>query len=168
MSDLFDRVTYRKVESEDAKSIQDLANTIWPVSFSNILSNEQINYMMEMMYAIPVLEKEIGRGVSYYIFSLDKNDIGYTAIEPKESGVFKLHKIYLAPNLQGKGLGKFQLATMEKTVIALGGKSLYLNVNRSNKAVSFYQSQGYEIIREEDIDIGKGYFMNDFVMQKKL
>jgi ribosomal protein S18 acetylase RimI-like enzyme len=38
-------------------------------------------------------------------------------------------------------------------------------VNRHNRALHFYEKQGFKIIREEDIDIGSGYFMNDYVME---
>ena len=48
-----------------------------------------------------------------------------------------------------------------------GATSLQLNVNRHNKALHFYEKQGFKIIREEDIDIGEGYFMNDYVMELK-
>jgi ribosomal protein S18 acetylase RimI-like enzyme len=51
---------------------------------------------------------------------------------------------------------------------ANGGKALQLNVNRNNKAIDFYKKHGFEIIREEDNDIGEGFFMNDFVMEKKI
>jgi ribosomal protein S18 acetylase RimI-like enzyme len=43
-----------------------------------------------------------------------------------------------------------------------------LNVNRNNKALGFYQKFGFVILREEDIDIGNGYFMNDYIMVCKL
>jgi ribosomal protein S18 acetylase RimI-like enzyme len=43
-----------------------------------------------------------------------------------------------------------------------------VNVNRHNKALHFYEKYGFKIIREEDIDIGEGYFMNDYVMELKL
>jgi len=94
--------------------------------------------------------------------------VGYTAIEPKENNHFKLHKIYLSPSLQGKGIGRFLLEEMEKKAKTLGAEKLFLNVNRFNKAIHFYQRHGYNILREEDIDIGNGYFMNDYVMQKNL
>ena len=50
----------------------------------------------------------------------------------------------------------------------LGCKSLHLNVNRFNKSVDFYKNLGFIIIGEEDIDIGKEYLMEDFVMELKL
>ena len=57
---------------------------------------------------------------------------------------------------------------IEKTIIQRGAVSLLLNVNRQNKAKFFYEKLGFTVIKEEDIDIGNGYFMNDYVMEKRL
>ena len=161
-------IKMRLIKKEEASLIHQLAAKIWPPSFQQILSAEQISYMINMMYAIPVLKKEIERGVAFYIFSYNETNIGYTAIEKKENNSYKLHKIYLSQQLHGKGFGKYQLQCMENIVKGNGASFLYLNVNRQNKAVEFYKSQGYKIVEEVDNDIGNGYFMNDYVMKKEL
>ncbi|HMR82654.1 MAG TPA: GNAT family N-acetyltransferase [Niabella sp.] len=158
----------RRLSEHEIEIIQQLAYKIWPGSFTHILSNEQIAYMMEMMYAIPVLKKELERGVEFYILHYEGADVGYTAIERKNNTSYKLHKIYLSHQLHGKGLGKHQLQQMEQLVKDYGASALYLNVNRHNAAVNFYKSQGYEIVETEDISIGNGFWMNDFVMVKEL
>ncbi|WP_300597913.1 GNAT family N-acetyltransferase [Niabella sp.] len=160
--------TVRKATKAELIIIHQLALEIWPRAFEQILSNVQMEYMLQMMYAPAVLEKEMERGVEFYILRHDGTDMGYTAIEQKEPGSWKLHKIYLSQKLHGKGIGKFQLKSMEDIVKGYGAKELWLNVNRQNKAVDFYKSQGYEVINTEDIDIGNGYFMNDYQMRKKL
>ena len=58
--------------------------------------------------------------------------------------------------------------TVTEEIKTLGGVSLQLNVNRNNKAKEFYERQGFAVIKEEDIDIGNGYLMNDYVMEKVL
>jgi ribosomal protein S18 acetylase RimI-like enzyme len=47
-------------------------------------------------------------------------------------------------------------------------KALQLQVNRFNKAKEFYEKLGFTVIKTADFDIGNGYFMNDYVMEKKL
>jgi ribosomal protein S18 acetylase RimI-like enzyme len=79
-----------------------------------------------------------------------------------------LHKIYLLPQSQGKGAGKLLMETVEKRAVANGSKVISLNVNRFNKAQIFYRKHGFEIVGEEDIDIGRGYLMEDFKMEKKI
>ncbi|MCD2422755.1 GNAT family N-acetyltransferase [Niabella pedocola] len=160
--------TVRKATHAEVSIIHQLALEIWPKAFEQILNKEQMDYMLQMMYAPAVLEKEMERGVAFYILRHNGTDMGYTAIEQKGPGAWKLHKIYLSQKLHGKGIGKFQLKSMEDIVSGYGAQELWLNVNRQNKAVGFYQSQGYEIQKTEDIDIGNGYFMNDYQMRKKL
>ncbi len=81
---------------------------------------------------------------------------------------YKLHKIYVLPSQQGKGSGKFIIDQLTNAMKIKGASALQLNVNRNNPAKSFYEKIGFAVIKEEDIDIGSGYFMNDYVMEKKL
>ncbi len=60
------------------------------------------------------------------------------------------------------------LETVETVAKSMGAENLILNVNRKNKAKTFYEKNGFAVVREEDIDIGKGYFMNDYIMEKTL
>ncbi|MCF3108899.1 GNAT family N-acetyltransferase [Niabella sp. CC-SYL272] len=163
-----EKTIIRKALKKEAVLVHQLALNIWPKAFEQILSKAQMDYMIQMMYAPDVLEKEMERGVEFYILRYNGTDMGYTAIEQKVPGAWKLHKIYLSQQLHGKGIGKFQLRSMEEVVKGYGAKELWLNVNRQNKAVDFYKSQGYEVQKTEDIDIGNGYFMNDYQMRKIL
>jgi ribosomal protein S18 acetylase RimI-like enzyme len=72
------------------------------------------------------------------------------------------------PNQQQKGIGKLLLEAIYSEIRKNGAGSIELNVNRFNNALAFYQKLGYEILKEEDIDIGKGYFMNDYILFKKV
>jgi len=46
-----------------------------------------------------------------------------------------------------------------------GGNRLLLQVNRDNNANGFYEKHGFTILKEIDLAIGNGYFMNDYVME---
>ena len=73
--------------------------------------------------------------------------------------------------LQGQqktGAGKALLQRVEKESKNLGATKLQLNVNRHNIAKTFYERNGFAVIEEADIDIGYGYFMNDYIMEKDL
>jgi ribosomal protein S18 acetylase RimI-like enzyme len=72
------------------------------------------------------------------------------------------------PECQGTGAGKILMDEVIKRTADAGNKSLLLNVNRDNPALGFYKKKGFEIIKTEDIDIGNGYFMNDYVMELKI
>lgn len=154
----------------DIPLIQQLAGVSFRATYSEILSPEQIDYMMDMMYSAAKLHEQIAvRGHRFFIVE-EAHPIGFAACELNhgQEGVARLHKIYLLPGAQGKGAGKAMLEAVEVFALSQGQLMLELNVNRYNKALQFYERNGFHIAREEDIDIGRGYFMNDFVMEKAL
>lgn len=151
----------------DIDEIRNLANKIWPPTFKEILSPKQIEYMLEMMYSSSVLEFQMKNGHQFFLIRDGEQALGFMGIQTNHplNGQIKIHKLYVLPNQQGKGLGKLLLNHAKKLATRVACKSLVLNVNRHNKAVDFYLHYGFEISKEEDIDIGNGFFMNDFVME---
>jgi ribosomal protein S18 acetylase RimI-like enzyme len=77
----------------------------------------------------------------------------------------KIHKIYLLPEMQGKGFGKFMIDEVSKIAKSNKQKGIYLNVNKYNTAKFFYEKLGFVISKEEVIDIGNDYVMDDYVME---
>jgi len=150
--------------------VRDLAYKIWPVAYGEILSEAQLDYMLENFYALPALEEQMN---NHHVFLLaEENGIfyGFAAYEVNcmDTAKTKLHKIYVLPETQGKGLGKLLLSEVEKAALNAENSHLFLNVNRYNSAQEFYKRLGFEIVHEEDIEIGQGYLMEDFVMEKPL
>ncbi|MEW5676239.1 GNAT family N-acetyltransferase [Flavobacterium enshiense] len=150
--------------------IRDLAYKIWPDAYGEILSEAQLDYMLENFYAIPALEAQLD---NHHVFLLAENQgvfYGFASYEIncKNSGKTKLHKIYVSSESQGKGVGKLLLSEVEKAAKKAGNTHLFLNVNRYNIAQEFYKHNGFEIVHEEDIDIGLGYLMEDYVMEKTI
>lgn len=80
----------------------------------------------------------------------------------------KIHKLYLLPDYQGQGLGKVMFLHGLEYASIKCAQAVYLNVNRFNAAVEFYLAMGMQITKTEDIDIGGGFFMNDYVMERSL
>jgi ribosomal protein S18 acetylase RimI-like enzyme len=69
------------------------------------------------------------------------------------------------PSEQGKGLGKLLIDKAIEIAIAQNQKAIFLNVNKYNKARFFYEKLGFTIVKDEVIDIGNGYVMDDYVME---
>lgn len=154
--------------THDVPLIQELTNQIWPATYLSILTQEQIDYMIAAMYNQEELARQINAGVTFLLLWDGDKAIGFAAYDKAGAGLYKLHKIYLHPDYQGKGAGKFLINTVISNITVAGGQVLELNVNRYNKARYFYEKIGFEIYEEKDIDIGNGYWMNDFVMRKVL
>jgi ribosomal protein S18 acetylase RimI-like enzyme len=157
------------VSPDQIKIIQDLAHLIWPETFKEILSPEQIQYMLEWMYNIKTLKDQAEKGHEFYIYSENGKALGFIGLEAySEQNKLKIHKIYVLPDIQGKGVGKKLLLKAIEIVKEKGISNVFLNVNRYNNAVGFYKKFGFEILYEENIDIGNGYLMEDYVMNLEL
>jgi diamine N-acetyltransferase len=151
--------------------IREIAQATWPANFGQILTAEQIAYMLNMMYSEAALLDQVkNKGHVFLLAQADGVFGGYASYELNYQGkpVSKLHKIYVLPQMQGKNVGRALLDELAAIARNAGMKYLSLNVNRQNNAVGFYERYGFVKAGEEDIDIGNGYFMNDAVMQMTL
>lgn len=163
-----DSLQIRKATAADIPLIRELVFKIWPQTYAAILSQDKIGYMLEYMYSESSLEKQMNEGSEFIIIYDQEEPIGYAAYLPKSPVVYKLDKIYVLPTLQGKGVGKVIINYVIDEIKKRGATVLQLQVYRQNKARYFYEKLGFVIIEEKDFDIGNGFFMNDYVMEKKL
>ncbi len=153
----------------DLATIHHLAHQIWPTAYLEILGQAQLDYMLKKIYSLHSLKHQLSVLKHHFIIlSKDEIPVGFASFSPHDNeAVYHLNKIYVLPSLQGKHLGKQLLCYIISEIKTSGASALQLNVNRHNKALHFYEKQGFKIIREEDIDIGSGYFMNDYVLELK-
>ncbi len=164
-------LTIKPARLSDVLLINELAHRIWPIAYKNIISADQMEYMLGLIYSPSALKKQIKNlRHKFVIIYNGKRPVGFASYcqKLKSTETFKLHKIYILQSEHGKGIGKLVLENIISEVQPKGAKFLELNVNRKNKAVEFYKKNGFTIMAEEDIDIDKGYFMNDYIMRKKL
>jgi ribosomal protein S18 acetylase RimI-like enzyme len=156
----------RPADLDDINTIGFLAQQIWPETYREILSPEQLQYMMNLFYSPDSLMKQMTEDRhQFLIVEQGEEAIGFAAWGSADPGVFKLHKLYVLPGGQGKGIGRAILLFIFDVLRSEGIATLRLNVNRQNKAQRFYEKLGFKITGIEDIDIGGGYFMNDFIME---
>lgn len=154
-----------KAKTEDIPIIAKLANTIWHQHYPAIISMEQINYMLNLMYSDESLKEQMTlKDHDFYFISQDDKNIGFISVSKiKEitQGYF-IHKFYLDQTQAGKGSGTLAHNALIKL---LNPSCLTLTVNRLNyKSINFYFKNGFKIESVADFDIGNGYVMNDFVM----
>ncbi|OMQ13721.1 GNAT family N-acetyltransferase [[Flexibacter] sp. ATCC 35103] len=154
----------------DIKQIQNIVNITWPITYGEILSKEQLDYMLGLFYSTEALNEQYNKKIQlFYMIDEDETNIGFIGIEHNynREAVTKIHKIYLLPETQGKGIGKKVIDEIGKLALENNSKALLLNVNRFNSALGFYKKIGFEVAEEVNIEIGNGYLMEDFVMEKK-
>jgi ribosomal protein S18 acetylase RimI-like enzyme len=152
---------------EQLSIVRDLAYTIWPSSYGKILSEAQLDYMLDTFYSIGNLQKQMDVGQVFELVVENNNFIGFVSYEfnCKQTELLKLHKIYLLPETQGKGFGKSMIDEVIIIAKSNNQKGIYLNVNKYNIAKFFYEKVGFTIVKEEVIDIGNGFVMDDYVME---
>lgn len=158
----------RNASIDDIPLIRELTFKVWPQNYAALLSQEQISYMLDMMYSESSLLRQMNKGSRFIIVYNDNEPIGFAAYFEMTSLIFKLDKIYLLTSQQGKGTGRFVIGYIIDEIKKEGATSLQLQVKRDNKARFFYEKLGFNIIEEKDFDIGNGFFMNDYIMEKKL
>lgn len=151
--------------------IRELAEHSWPVAFAAILSAQQIEYMMQMMYDPASMEKQINEGHQYAIAQINNIDVGYVSYEMchNKSDKTKIHKLYISPEYQRHGIGKAMIDYVAQCAQESNNKALFLNVNKYNtKAINFYKKHHFFLTKEEVIDIGNGFIMDDYVFELTL
>lgn len=163
-------ILLRKAKETDLPIVSDLAERIWPSTYGDYLSDEQIRYMLAKMYNQGELLSQLQKGYVFLMAEHEGQDVGFAcySLVDAENDVYKLHKIYVLPNMHGKGVGKILMNEVVSLVRRNGGKALQLNVNRNNKAKDFYLKSGFKIKETVDLDIGNGFFMNDYIMELSL
>ena len=169
----------------DRAFIRSVSERTWPSTYGHIISQEQINFMLDWMYSDASLEKQMHTGCAFYIASIKKEDgkwdaVGFCSVSPddeKEEGennstekvagskAHKLNKLYVLPTAQGTGAGKALLNKSIEVAKASGSSSIFLQVNKLNTAYTFYLKHGFIKESEFKFDIGNGFYMDDYVMR---
>ena len=159
----------KKASTADIDLIRELTFKVWPQTYAAIISKEQIDFMLEMMYSVASLTKQMTEeGCQFEIIYENDIAVGFASFSEIENRIWKLHKIYILSNQQGKGTGRFLLDYILNFIRENGATALRLQVNRHNKAKEFYEKLGFAVIEVADFEIGNGFFMNDYVMEKIL
>ncbi len=155
------------IGTEELAVVQQLAQRIWPVVYPRIISLAQIDYMLERMYALPVLRADAERGVCYAVLRSEGEAIGYLGCEAVPgAGEMLLHKLYILPEYAGAGLGALGLQWVCERARALGLARVVLRVNKANAgAIRAYRRAGFVFRAAVVADIGAGFVMDDYEME---
>ena len=164
------KIDFIKVESkEDLRELAKIANEVWHQHFITILSLEQIDYMVDKFQSEPAMTKQIKKdGYEYYFLVEKGKNIGYTGFRKDGDKLF-LSKLYILKEYRGKGYASQSFAFLENLCKEQGLTAIWLTVNRYNdNTIAVYKRKGFEVIRTQIADIGNGYVMDDYIMEKKV
>lgn len=171
-------IIIRPATLEDRKFIRSVSERTWPSTYGHIISQEQIDFMLIWMYSDASLAEQFAKGHQFYIAKLNGDEIGFCSVsaeigdaENEKSAPghslkqHKLNKLYVLPSAHGTGSGKALLNKAIEVAKSEGSASLFLQVNKLNKAYIFYLKNGFEKEEEFKFDIGNGFYMDDYVMR---
>jgi len=161
-------VTLRTAEASEVELIRSLAKKSWRAHYPGIISHEQIEYMLDWMYSALQLTDDIERGVEFVLLVSDQATLGFAGWESKGDTAY-LHKLYLLPEVTGKGLGAELLKEVHRRAKQAGLRYIELGVNKYNhKAIRAYERFGFERIQSVCNDIGDGFVMDDYIYRLPL
>ena len=162
-------VEIRPVTPPEVPAIAALAREIWQATYPGIITQEQIDFMLEQRYGHERLYDDLedlhkwsdqafyaGRRVGFAFSEICK-------------GEFKLDKLYIHPDVQRQGVGGQLIEHVAARARREGYPCVVLQVNKRNvNAIDSYEKYGFVVRTATVDDIGHGYVMDDYVMEKKL
>lgn len=165
-----DKIQFRKANVDDFETIRSIAKVTWPITFGEILSPEQISYMMKMMYGMDsLIDQTENKGHVFILVLLNRSYVGYVSYQLNYlEDTCKIHKLYFLPKAQGKGIGRSTVRYVEQIARSTNQKVLRLDVNYKNSAVDFYKAIGMKKVDEVTTEIGQGFLMEDYIFEKQL
>lgn len=160
--------------NEQIEELASMANEIWHEYWPALIGDAQTDYMVEKFQSYEALARDIGSGEYEYWFLVDDLEddriVGYTGgrVERDTRRMF-ISKIYLYAQERGKGYASRVVRFYERLCTMRDLDAMYLTVNKDNNlAIRAYEAKGFETIEAAETDIGGGFVMDDFIMEKKV
>lgn len=154
--------------SQQIKTIAELAATIWNEHFTPIIGQAQVDYMLKQFQSEAAIALQIESGFNYFLLNDNIHAIGYTAVRAEQKALF-LSKLYVLLSERNKGYGRQTIAFLQKLGIEQGSERIFLTVNKNNTdTINAYLNMGFSNTGSVVKDIGDGYVMDDFIMEKQL
>lgn len=169
MSIAFDAVR----TADDRQRLAALADEIWHECWPALIGDAQTDYMVENFQSLGAIERDLREHAYEYWFLRAEDDgriVGYTGgrAEPETNRYF-ISKVYLQAEERGKGFASQAIAFYERLCHERGLEAMYLTVNKHNDlGIRAYLGKGFETIDAVETDIGNGFVMDDFIMEKRV
>lgn len=145
-----------------------LAGEIWTEHYTPLIGSEQVAYMVEKFQSASAITAALEEGYLYYTASWQGHPAGYLGIRQEEDSVF-LSKYYVKDSFRGKGVGSALMAFVEELCREKGLHKVWLTCNKGNSdSLAVYEHLGFVKVSSQTVDIGGGYVMDDYVMEKAM
>jgi GNAT superfamily N-acetyltransferase len=147
----------------------DLARRIWMEHYPSIVGEAQVEYMLGRFQTPDVIERQVRQeGYQYFLVTDGVRDVGYYAVQQRDHELF-LSKFYLEQSSRGSGLARKMLASIEALAASRGLSRVALLTHKRNVvALKAYEGLGFKVVGPVVTDIGEGYVMDDYRLEKEI
>ena len=148
-----------------------LAREVWRAHYPPIIGEAQTEYMLEQRYRPELIHAELARSDIWWdTLAEDGRIVAYaSSLRAEEPRTLKIDKLYVHPQRQRLGYGAALLAHTCDRARRQGFERVVLAVNKHNtSAIAAYRKSGFGIREAVVKDIGGGFVMDDYVMEKVL
>lgn len=166
-----DAITLVAANPADLAIVRDLAREIWHRHYPGIISVAQIEYMLARGFDDASLGRFLSAPGAGLVLAREAAAVVAFAAWHRADvpATTKLDKLYVLPDRHGRGIGRRLIAHVEAAARADGARQVVLNVNKHNAtAIAAYGACGYAVRDAVTVDIGGGFVMDDFVMERTL
>jgi len=163
-------MTIREIESgHDIMEVNRLAGLVWHEAYRGIISREQIAYMIERFQSVRAITEQVAlEGYRYFLLEDEGRAVGYCGVQMRDGELF-LSKVYLLAEARGRGFFPQLVERLTGLCRDGGARTIRLTVNRRNeRAIAAYRRAGFREVRTQVTDIGGGYVMDDYVMEREV
>jgi ribosomal protein S18 acetylase RimI-like enzyme len=164
-------IQIQQASIQDIPLIHELAKEVFFATYEPLQPKEKVAHLFSLMYNIPALTEQMERKNHVFLLCKDESGyLGYASYEFNYKGTnkTKIHKIYVMPAAQGKGVGKEMINAIAAISQQNKIPTLLLDVYRHNPAIQFYEKLGFKNVGEQVTDVGNGFVMDDFLMEKTI
>lgn len=162
-------IEVKPVTPPDVPAIAALAREIWQATYPSLITQAQIDFMLEQRYGVERLYddiEQIDKWLDQAFF--DGRRVGFCAYEIRK-GEFFFDKLYIHPDVQRRGVGGAMIAHAAQKALKMGYVRAMLVVDKRNtQAINSYKKYGFAVQDSTRSDVGGGLLMDDFVMVKAL
>jgi ribosomal protein S18 acetylase RimI-like enzyme len=162
-------IDIKPVTPPEVPAIAALAREIWQAAYPEIITQEQIDFMLEQRYGNARLYDDLEDADKWLNQAfVGERRIGFAFCELSK-GEYKLDKLYIHPDFQRQGVGGALIAHVAAHAKKQGYPCVILAVNKHNeKAIKAYRKHGFTVRESATTDIGRGFIMDDYIMEKRV
>lgn len=149
---LTEDISLKAIKPGDSDTVYAILEEIYTPAYKHFWTDGGKWYLKKQYNPEAVLKEVLASNSAYYFVLYRGKTVGVFRFilgvelsEFKEKKALKLHRVYLHPAVQGKGIGKILLNWLEKKAIKNGYELIWLDaMDQQDQAVQFYKKKGYQ------------------------